>query len=177
MLPSKQTRGAPRGCAEENLWKWWSRPVSRVLSRVTIYLGRTSPCASCDLPRSDTGRIVGSVLGLAPGGVCNAAVRYRLRGALLPHLFTLTPLPGRYVFCCTFRRLAPPRCYLAPCPGEPGLSSTALPKDHHSGHPADSSSLVANRTHPWQASRPSESLPNLFPLGAASAASAPTPRE
>ena len=24
-------------------------------------------------------------------------------GALLPHLFTLTPLPGRYVFCGTFR--------------------------------------------------------------------------
>jgi hypothetical protein len=27
-------------------------------------------------------------------------------GALLPHLFTLTPLPGRYVFCGTFRRPA-----------------------------------------------------------------------
>ena len=30
---------------------------------------------------------------------------------------------GRYVFCGTFRRLAPPRRYLAPCPVEPGLSS------------------------------------------------------
>jgi hypothetical protein len=30
---------------------------------------------------------------------------------------------GRFVFCCTFRRLTPPRCYLAPCPVEPGLSS------------------------------------------------------
>jgi len=29
----------------------------------------------------------------------------------------------RYLFCCTFRRLAPPRRYLAPCPVEPGLSS------------------------------------------------------
>ncbi|GMR15674.1 MAG: hypothetical protein BMS9Abin30_1313 [Gammaproteobacteria bacterium] len=29
----------------------------------------------------------------------------------------------RYIFCCTFRRLTPPRCYLAPCPVEPGLSS------------------------------------------------------
>ena len=41
------------------------------------------------------------------------------RGALLPHHFTLTrrQLPaGRYIFCCTFRRLAPPRNYLAPCP-------------------------------------------------------------
>ena len=30
----------------------------------------------------------------------------------------------RFAFCCTFRRLAPPRRYLAPCPVEPGLSST-----------------------------------------------------
>ncbi len=30
----------------------------------------------------------------------------------------------RYTFCCTFRRLAPPRRYLALCPMEPGLSST-----------------------------------------------------
>src|SRR5690606_12464391 len=29
----------------------------------------------------------------------------------------------RYIFCGTFRRLAPPRRYLAPCPMEPGLSS------------------------------------------------------
>gem|GEM_PF-2130860 len=31
--------------------------------------------------------------------------------------------PWRYIFCGTFRRLAPPRHYLAPCPVEPGLSS------------------------------------------------------
>src|SRR5690554_1105318 len=51
--------------------------------------------------------------------------RYRKRGALLPHLFTLTAVrrPRRYIFCGTFRRLAPPRRYLAPCPMEPGLSS------------------------------------------------------
>jgi hypothetical protein len=29
----------------------------------------------------------------------------------------------RFAFCCTFRGLAPPRSYLAPCPLEPGLSS------------------------------------------------------
>ena len=83
-------------------------------------------------------------------------LRYRKRGALLPHLFTLTqhlifrcedasiekpafpgfrnePLgteklgAGRYIFCGTFRDAAvasrAPRCYLAPCPVEPGLSS------------------------------------------------------
>jgi len=30
----------------------------------------------------------------------------------------------RFAFCCTFRGLAPPRRYLAPCPVKPGLSST-----------------------------------------------------
>ena len=49
------------------------------------------------------------------------------RGALLPHHFTLTgnarALLRRYIFCGTFRRLTPPRRYLAPRPMEPGLSS------------------------------------------------------
>ena len=43
---------------------------------------------------------------------------------------TFSPLPRtsrdavrRFAFCCTFRRLTPPRRYLAPCPMEPGLSS------------------------------------------------------
>jgi len=52
---------------------------------------------------------------------------YQQRGALLPHHFTLTNRSAdrwRYIFCGTFRRLAPPRRYLAPCPSEPGLSST-----------------------------------------------------
>jgi hypothetical protein len=42
---------------------------------------------------------------------------------------TISPLPAsrrtlrRFAFCCTFRRLAPPRRYLALYPVEPGLSS------------------------------------------------------
>jgi hypothetical protein len=51
---------------------------------------------------------------------------------------TISPLPvpeghRRYVFCGTFRRLAPPRRYLAPCPAEPGLSSTAQAPSRLSG--------------------------------------------
>src|ERR671919_707465 len=69
------------------------------------------------------------LFGLAPGGVYPAAGVGR-RGALLPHLFTLTTPAGaegrRDVFCGTFRELTPPRCYLAPCPVEPGLSSALL---------------------------------------------------
>jgi len=70
----------------------------------------------------------GSLFGLAPGGV------YHRRGVLPPTRCALTApfhpyrhpkMLGRYTFCCTFRRLAPPRRYLAPCPVEPGLSSPA----------------------------------------------------
>ena len=52
---------------------------------------------------------------------------YQMRGALLPHHFTLTDPhrneDRRYIFCGTFRQLTLPRRYLAPCPMEPGLSS------------------------------------------------------
>ena len=52
---------------------------------------------------------------------------YQQRGALLPHHFTLTGACAlrRCIFCGTFRGLSPPRRYLAPCPVEPGLSSTS----------------------------------------------------
>src|SRR5690554_5084323 len=52
---------------------------------------------------------------------------YLERGALLPHLFTLTLQARRFVFCGTSRHCiianAAPRCYLALCSLEPGLSS------------------------------------------------------
>ncbi|PVY78816.1 hypothetical protein C8D92_10118 [Tamilnaduibacter salinus] len=108
-----------------------SSPVSRVLSGATIHLGPALPQASSDLPESSAGRTVGLLFGLAPGGVCH-------RRGLLPatrcaltapfHPYPITAVTGRYPFCCTFRRLAPPRRYLAPCPMEPGLSSPWPPR-------------------------------------------------
>jgi len=64
--------------------------------------------------------------------------------ALAPHAVrsyrTISPLPRtsedavrRFAFCCTSRRLAPPRHYLAPCPVEPGLSSAPLRMTRLSG--------------------------------------------
>lgn len=44
-------------------------------------------------------------------------------GELLPRLFTLSF--RRYIFCCTFPRVASAGCYPAFCPVEPGLSSPA----------------------------------------------------
>jgi hypothetical protein len=72
--------------------KRWSgsRPVSRVLSWAIIHLGPPSPAASCDLPESATGHGIAFLFGLAPGGVYLATECCHLRGALLPHHFTLT---------------------------------------------------------------------------------------
>lgn len=105
-----------------------SSPISRVLSWTVIHLGPASPQASSNLPESSAGHAIGFLFGLAPGGV------YHRRG-LLPATRCALTAPfqpyrrpkalRRYTFCCTFRRLTPPRRYLAPCPMKPGLSSPA----------------------------------------------------
>ena len=106
-----------------------SQPVSRVLSRAAIPLGPASPQASSGLPGSTRGRALQPLAGLRlpylallqvgfamPSRVATDAVRsYR----------TVSPLPAllralrRSTLCCTFRRLTPPRYYLAPCPPSP----------------------------------------------------------
>ena len=108
------------------------RPVSRVLSLreqgMTIHLGRSSPNASCGLPGRRRGNPPAqgrSPMPVAPirpssrwGLPCRR--RYRRRGALLPHPFTLTRLRRserrRFAFCGTVPRVAPAGCYPAPCP-------------------------------------------------------------
>jgi len=103
-----------------------SKAVSRILSRAIIYLGSASRRTSSDLPGNQAERA-------AP---FPCAVLLRTGFAVLPPLPTerwaLTspfhPWPamaGRYVFCGTFRGLAPPSCYEASCPVEFGLSSCA----------------------------------------------------
>jgi len=106
-----------------------SRPVSRVLSRAAIHLDTRHRVPQATYPgtvrTTRDGEPSVPLFGLAPGGVYRAAECYHRRGALLPHLFTLAGACAlrRSVFCGTFRRLAPPRRYLAPRPLEPGLSS------------------------------------------------------
>ena len=81
------------GCPEqpETLRKWdGSRPVSRVLSRAAIHLGRASPRASCDLPGSGAGHACRSPIWSCSGRGLPCHRCYHRRGALLPHLFTLT---------------------------------------------------------------------------------------
>ena len=50
----------------------------------------------------------------------------------------LVPKGQAVSFCCTFRRLAPPRRYLALCSVEPGLSSITVSKDCYRDCLADS---------------------------------------
>ena len=67
-----------------------SQPISRVLSRAIIHLWPTSPQTFSSLPESNASNIMRSLFGLTPSGVYRAASCYQLRGALLPHHFTLT---------------------------------------------------------------------------------------
>ena len=133
---SHTTRGqSPTGITQRSwchVGRRVSRSISRVLSRATIHLGRSSPIASSGLPGSGADHAIEPLFGLAPGGVYLAGTVARSRGALLPHPFTLTNrfptakrrgTQRRFAFCCTCRGFAPPRGYLAPCPVEPGLSS------------------------------------------------------
>ncbi len=122
-----------------------SRPISRVLSRTAIHLGRTSPYASSDLPGSTRGPRA-AAQGCMPPYLVLLRVGFTLPLLLPPARCALTApfhpyLPSRrrdrrYLFCGTFRGLAPPRRYLAPCPTEPGLSSLAANGER--GCPADS---------------------------------------
>ncbi len=127
--------------------------ISRVLSSTTIHLGQPSPTASSNLPGSAFGTDAGNTQtpprGRCPllGTLCVALLPYLVllrAGFTVPRAVTsravrsyrtFSPLPARvnedrrYIFCGTFRGLTPPRCYLAPCPKEPGLSSIASYSD------------------------------------------------
>ena len=76
--------------------KRWEPAISRVLSRVIIHLGSTSPWCSSNLPGNSADHAIVPLFGLAPGGVYHATECYHRRGALLPHPFTLT---GKRIAC------------------------------------------------------------------------------
>ena len=103
-----------------------SRSVSRVLSRTIIHLGRASPLASSDLPESAEGHGIGSLFGLAPGGVYHRHDCCQPRGALLPHLFTLTCKAGGFLSVALSVGSRPPGVTWRPDPLEPGLSSAPM---------------------------------------------------
>ena len=119
---------------QERELKGGSRPISRVLSRATIHLGRASPRASSDLPGSFREQRVRALWPACfPIWPCSRwglpcrrmlpPTRCALTAPFHPYRRRIAAALGRFAFCCTFRGLAPPRRYLAPCSMEPGLSS------------------------------------------------------
>jgi len=114
-----------------------SRPVSRVLSRTVIHLRRMSPYACSDLPGSRADHTLTlPYLVLLRVGFTLPLLLPATRCALTAPFHPCRPCGlRRCIFCGTFRGLSPPRCYLAPCPVEPGLSSAS---------PVDGSDCPAN---------------------------------
>ncbi len=97
--------------------------VANHLVRPTRRLGRVNPRRLRGAP---------AYLVLLPGGFAVPVLLPVRRWALTPPFRPcLIRLRGhrRFVFCCTFRRVAPPWCYQAQYPAEPGLSSALANSD------------------------------------------------
>jgi len=118
---------------------------------VAISLGWRFPATSSDLPRGRArycGPLAGHpeapLFGLSPGGVFPAAGSPRRRWALAPPFHPCRQMAA-VCFCGTLRRVTPPGDYPAPCPAEPGLSSSAR---GGGGHPAPLANVSLD--YPWE---------------------------
>ncbi len=115
----------------KRLVEGWSQPISRVLSWATIPLDQQSLTDSSNLPDPHAGHTlrdpIWSCSGWSlPRHTLLPEVRCALTAPFQPYRHA--NMLRRSSLCCTCRRLAPPRRYLAPCPLEPGLSSPFLRK-------------------------------------------------
>src|SRR5581483_9740670 len=109
-----------------------SRPVSRILSWVTISLGRRLPGGSSGVPGSSAGRVVGTCFTLHRTGFGEPPCHHDA-GGLLPHRFTLTAgVSGECVagggllsvpLSVGFRRLGFPQRPALRCPDFPRTGS------------------------------------------------------
>ena len=91
--------------------------------------------------------------GLPCRSVARLAVRSYRTISPLPDPAPGGTRPSAVSFCCTFRRLAPPRRYLAPYPVEPGLSSAPLRVTRLSGRLRHAHCLTANVLTPLHLAR------------------------
>ena len=99
------------------------QPISRILSRVRIYLGKLSPACSCGLPGDQSRRADAfSCSTLHRTGVALPTLLPKSRGSLTPPFQPYTHWM-RYVSVARSESLRPPRCYLASSSVVYGLSS------------------------------------------------------
>src|SRR5690606_9038916 len=110
--------------------------------------------------------------------VARLAVRSYRTVSPLPDPDPPCGVPGhrRSALCCTFRRLAPPRRYLAPCPVEPGLSSACLRMTRLSGRLRGDVFYGFAVRIPHALLKQSAGPANLHLQSPAAAAAAPLPR-
>ena len=146
---SKRTNGLIRLRVNFSLWKRrcqpackpgsvWPKDVS--LNVAAIPLGRSSLTASSNQPGRRAWKRGLARTPVVPIRFCSrwglpCRPHYCVRGALLPHPFTLTPEPGRSAFCGTVPGVTPAGRYPAPCLHG---ARTFLPeREARSGRPAD----------------------------------------
>ena len=113
-----------------------SRPVSRILSWVTISLGRPLPVGSSGVPGSSAGSVIGTCFTLHRTGFGEPPCHHGA-GGLLPHPFTLTAgVSGEFVagsgllsvpLSVGFRRLGFPQRPALRCPDFPRTDSSFRP--------------------------------------------------
>src|SRR5581483_10686456 len=144
-----------------------SRPVSRILSRVTISLGRRLPGGSSGVPGPSAGSVIGACFTLHRTGFGEPPCHHDA-GGLLPHRFTLTAgvsgerrVAGGGLLSVPlsvgFRRLGFPQRPALRCPDFPraGPAGPRSPGLRHGLYPAPF------RAGPAAASRtPSSALPH-----------------
>jgi len=135
----------------QNRQKGWSGPISRVLSRASIYLGHWLPSASSGQPgtlrrRANAGpfRELAPYLALLRAGFGQPACLHTA-GALLPHHFTLAHREVGGMFLCHFPSGRPAWVLPSalPCGARTFLTRQSL-GDGGRGRSAHSVSIVAH---------------------------------
>ena len=103
--PRSSPRSSP--CCEwlKVLFTLVSRTISRVMSRMIIYLGVSSPKPSSNLPESEPGRLLLSAWSCSGWGL-HSPPRYRDGGSLL-HCHSILPYGARTFLVCTLSSVQP----------------------------------------------------------------------
>ncbi len=128
-------QGGLRGAGHRSAEKTVAEPAVKPGSVVDNHSSR--PCLAARLKQRTRGRVEPThsppIWPCSGWGLpCPAALAPQAVGSYP----TVSPSPRMScdtvrlsILCCTFRRLAPPRRYLAPCSVEPGLSSARSSRD------------------------------------------------